>query len=127
MNASTALQNAMASVNTALKAALMPESSRVFLGKRSEFSSAWVLVGSELTTGVFIEADDNRSESVLFRYANSGDFRDTWAQATHVFYGTGSSLEVYEFDGKDSIDPTGTSPFWSGRMVRVPNERYTVV
>jgi hypothetical protein len=127
------MQSAMAQVNTALTSVFMPTGARCFLGKRDEYSSLFIKIGSELTSGWFIDFDDNRSSSGLFTYADtSANFPNLWAQATHVFYGVPASakIEVYEFSAdepKDSIDPTGTSPFWSGQIIKVPNERYTIV
>lgn len=129
MSISATIQGAMGQVNTVLASTFLPSGTRIFLGKRSEHSGAWTSLG-ELTSGAFVQFDDNRSESGLFRYATTSAFSDTWAQATHVFYGVpaSSKIEVFEFaaDEKDAIDPTGTSPFWSGRIVKVPNERYTI-
>jgi hypothetical protein len=131
MNVATSIMDAMSKVNTALAPVFLPEGARCFLAKRGEHTSEFSLVGSELTSGWFIEFDDNRAQSGLFRYATTSAFADTWAQATHVLYGVPNDddeIEVFEFaeDEKDAIDPTGTSPFWSGRIVRIPEERYTI-
>lgn len=109
-----------------------PDAQRVFLLKRSEHSSVLVSNG-ELTADYFLEFDDNRAVSGLLRYATTtAAFRDTWAESSHVACGVpdaSSKLEVFEFvvDEKDTIDPVGPSPFWSGRFVKLPNERYTIV
>ena len=130
MSISATLQGAMAQVNTALASTFLPTGARVFLLKRSEHSGAYSSLG-ELPSGAFVEFDNNRAESGLFRYATTSSFSDTWAQVTHIGYGVPASsrIEVFEFaeDEKDAIDPTGTSPFFSGRIIKVKNERYTIV
>lgn len=121
--------NGMALKNDALREAFAIDNTVCYLLKRGENTSAFTSLGA-LTSGYRIKFDDNRSESGLFRYAYTTlTFRDTWAQCTHIAYGAGSSLEVYTFvDGeKDTIDPDGSSVYWSGRIVKLPNERYTVV
>jgi hypothetical protein len=133
MNAAGSIIAAMVRVNSALAPVLLPEGSRCFLLKRGENTSVFSLVGSELTEGWFIDFDENRSESGLFSYATTDeDFRDDWAQVTHVAYGVpddDDEIEIYAFaeNEKDTIDPTGTSPFFSGRIVKEANERYEIV
>ena len=125
----TAKANGMAVKNDALRQAFAVDSVVCKLLKRGEHTSAFTTLAT-LTTGYRVKFDDNRSESGLFRYAYSTlTFRDTWAQCTHIAYGVGSSLEVYAFaEGeKDTIDPDGSSVYWSGRIVKVPNERFAVV
>jgi hypothetical protein len=68
----------------------------------------------------------------LFRHAATDlSFRDTWAETTHIGYGVPatSQIEVYALvdDEKDSIDPDASSVYWSARIVKIPNERYTIV
>lgn len=130
---STAIFNAkvsgMALKNDALRSAFAIDSVVCKLLKRGEHSSQFSTVAT-LTSGYRIKFDDNRSQSGLFRYATTSlTFRDDWAEATHVAYGVGSSLEVFEFvqDEKDTIDPDGSSVYWSGRIAKLPNERFTVV
>ena len=118
----------MALKNNALRGAFAIDGTRCFLLKRGENTSAFTSLG-ELTTGYRVRFDDNRSESGLFRHATTTlSFRDTWAQCTNIAYGVGATLEVYEFAQaeKDSIDPDGSSVYWSGRIVKIPNERYTI-
>jgi hypothetical protein len=123
----------MATKNDALRDAFAIDAVRCFLLKRDEYSSIFVAVGSELTSGYRVEFDDNRSLSGLLRYASTDlAFRNTWAASTHLGYGVpaSSKIEVYEFSAeepKDSIDPDGKSVYWSGRIIKVPNERYTIV
>jgi hypothetical protein len=119
----------MAIKNDALREAFAVDSTRCFLLRRAEHSSTFTNLG-ELTSGHRLKFDDNRSESGLFRHASTDlSFRDTWAQVTHIAYGVGSSLEVFAFivEEKDSIDPDASSVYWSGRVVKIANERYTVV
>jgi hypothetical protein len=127
-NAASSIIAAMAEVNSALAPVLLPENARCFLAYRGENTNAFT--ATELTSGWFIEFDENRTESGLFSYATTSSFSDSWSRYTHVLYGVAESsrIEVYEFvqDEKDTINPTGTSPFWSGRIVKIPNERYTI-
>ena len=118
----------MARVNTVLADTFLPDGARIFLLKRGEHTGAFTSI-VELTSGAFIEFDDNRAEGGLLRYATTSSIANNWANATHVAYGTTSPLEVFEFvEGeKDTIEPTGSSPFYSGRIVKIPNERYTIV
>jgi hypothetical protein len=119
----------MAIKNDELRQAFALDDVRCFLLKRLENSSTWTQV-AYLTSGYRVRFDDNRSESGLFRYATTDvDFRDDWIEATHVAYGVPDGngyMEVYAFlpEEKDSIDPDGTSVYWSGRIVKVKNERY---
>lgn len=118
----------MALKNDALRQAFAIDSVVCKLLKRGENTSAFTTLAT-LTSGYRVKFDNNRSESGLFRHATTDlAFRDTWAQCTHIAYGVGSSIEVYEFaEGeKDNIDPDGSSVYWSGRIVRIPNERFTV-
>lgn len=120
----------MAQVNTALASTFLPSGARIFLLKRGEHTGVFSSLG-ELTSGAFIQFDENRSESGLLRYATTSAYYDTWAQATHIAYGVpvSSKIEIYEFvgDEKDTIEPTGTSPFYSARIRKLANERYTIV
>jgi hypothetical protein len=119
----------MALKNDALREAFAIDSVVCKLLKRGEHTSVFTTVAT-LTSGYRVKFDDNRSESGLFRYASTSlSFRDDWAEATHIAYGVGSSLEVFAFleEEKDSIDPDGSSVYWSARMVKLPNERFTVV
>lgn len=131
MSVAPQLRAAMATVNDALRGVFANAGTRCFLLKWGEHTQAFTNIG-ELTAGYIVEFDDNRSESGLLRHATSTlTFRDDWAEATHVAYGVPQSsiLEVYAFvEGeKDTIDPDGFSNFWSGRIVKVKNKRYTVV
>lgn len=125
----------MALKNDALREAFAVDGVRCFLLKRGEHTSLWTS-NAELTTGYRIKFDDNRSESGLFRHATTDlAFRDTWAETTAIGYGVpaSSQVEVYQFaqgeggEEKDSIDPDGSSIYWSGRIVKLRNERYTIV
>lgn len=119
----------MATKNDALRNAFALDSVVCKLLKRSEHSSSYTTVAT-LTTGYRVKFDDNRSESGLFRYANTDlTFRDDWAETTHIAYGVGSSIEVFAIipEEKDSIDPDGSSVYWSARIAKLPNERFTVV
>lgn len=126
-----AMAAARGMVNDALRDTFARSNVSCFLLKRGENTQALTLL-RELTTGYRVKFDDNRSESGLFRYASVDvdDFRDDWASGTHIAYGVpdSSKIELYAFaDGeKDTIDPDATSPFWSGRIVKVGNERYTI-
>ena len=97
-----------------------------YLLKRTEHSSTLASLG-QLTSGWFVEFSEIRG-AVKFYYATSSTVTDTWARATHFAYGTGSSLEVFEFviEEKDDINPDGKSPFWTSSAVRLDNERFTV-
>ena len=125
----TAKASGMALKNDALRNAFAIDSVVCKLLKRSGHTQSFTTVAT-LTTGYRVKFDDNRSESGLFRYASTSlSFRDDWAEATHIAYGVGSSLEVFAIvpDEKDSIDPDGSSVYWSCRMVKIANERFTVV
>lgn len=118
----------MATKNDALRGAFAIDSTVCKLLKRGEHTSAFSVVAT-LTSGYRVTFDDNRSESGLFRHASTNlAFRDDWAEATHVAYGVGASIEVFEFvpDEKDTIDPDASSVYWSARIVKLPNVRYTV-
>ena len=76
--------------------------------------------------------DENRAEGGLFRIATTASgFNDLWHQATHVGYGVpvSSAIEIFAFvEGeKDTVAPEAFSPFWSGRLVKEPLERYTII
>jgi len=131
MSVFAAKADGMAIKNDALRDAFALDGTRCFLLKRAGQTKAFSLIGSELTSGFLVQFDENRSESGLFQYASSQAFEDTWAQSTHVAYGVPDDddlIEVFEFvEGeKDTINPDGFSPFWSGRIRKVENERYEV-
>lgn len=122
--------NGMAIKNDALRDAFAIDGVRCFLLKRGENTKIFTNVG-ELTSGYRIKFDDDRSESGLFRHSTiSLSFRDDWAEATHIGYGVpaSSKIEVFEMveDEKDSIDPDASSVYWSARITKVENERYTI-
>lgn len=130
------IADAYADANNALRETFALDNVRCFLLKRGEHTSAFTSLG-ELTSGYRVKFDDNRSESGLFRHSTTtaaamATFRDVWAQASHIAYGVGASIEVFQFaetetgPEKDSIDPDGSSVYWSGRIVKIPNERYTI-
>ena len=124
---------AMAVKNDALRDAFALDGVRCFLLKRTGQSGTKYTNLLELTAGWRIKFDDNRAESGLFRYATTDidAVRDIWAECTHIAYGVPSSaeIEIYAFaDGeKDRIDPDGSSVYFAGRIVRLPQERYTIV
>jgi len=135
---STAIYNAKASAmavkNDALRDAFALDGVRCFLLKRTGQSGTKYTNLGELTSGWRIKFDDNRAESGLFRYAvtDIDSIRDIWAEASHVAYGVpdgSEQIEVYNFaDGeKDKVDPDGSSVYFAGRIVRLPQERYTIV
>jgi hypothetical protein len=131
MTSEAQMMNAMAQVNNALQPLASP-GRRCFLLKREGQTKRYAVVGSELTSGFRMEFDDNRTESGLLRYASSDtSFADDWFQSTHVGYGVPNDdgeVDVYEFveEEKDSIPPSMFSPFWSGRVNRLRNERFTI-
>lgn len=118
----------MATKNDALRDAFAVDSIECYLLKRSEYSQAFTLVET-LTNGYRVKFDDNRSESGLFRHATTDieGFSDLWAEATHIAYGAANSIEVYEMipEEKDAIDPDASSVYYSARIRRLANERYT--
>lgn len=123
----------MATKNDALRDAFALDGVRCFLLKREGNTKRYrALV--ELKKGYRIKFDDNRANSGLFRYANVDidAVRDIWAQTSHVAFGLPDAqgvVEVFSFadNEKDAIDPDGSSVYWAGRIVKVQNERFTVV
>lgn len=140
---STAIYNAKAAAFAAKQDALRDvfglDGNRVFLLKRDGQSGTKYTNLGELTSGVRIQFDNNRAESGLFRYAvvDIDSFRDTWAECSHVAYGVpngSGEIEVYAWASspetgveKDRIDPDVSSIYFAGRIVRLPQERYTIV
>jgi hypothetical protein len=85
--------------------------------------------GTQLTSGWMVELDGIR-DRFQFKYATTDtDFRDMWAESTHIGYGVPNDddeIEVFEIDPeqKDNFDPEAFSPFWQCMAVKVPNERF---
>lgn len=123
--------NGLGLKNDALRGAFSRDGIRCFLLKKSGQTQKYIAV-TELTSGYRIKFNDNRAESGLFRHATrTAGFRDLWAETHAVAYGVPNDddeIEVYSFvpNEKDSIDPDGSSVYWSGRIVREPTERYTI-
>lgn len=118
--------------NDALRDAFALDGVRCFLLKRDGQTKRFIPI-AEILAGWRIKFDDNRAESGLFRKATTdiAAFRDSWASTSHIGYGVPGSAdegEVYKFaDGeKDMIDPDGSSVYFAGRIIRVPEERFTI-
>lgn len=106
------------------------EGTRTFLLKRNENSGSYTTV-SELTGALFCRYGRTRDELELLISNSDADFRDTFAQATHIGYGVpddDGEIYVYEIqqDGRDGTPADGQSPFWKALAFRVPRERFTV-
>jgi len=118
--------------NTILQQTRQLDGTRCFLLKREGQTKRYEQNG-ELTSGYYVRFDDNRSEGGLFRYTTTdvATFRDTWAETHAIAYGVPASglLEIYNFaEGeKDKIDPSLGSVYFAARLIRVPEQRHTIV
>lgn len=133
----TAKASGMAIKNDALRDAFALDGVRCFLLKREGQTGTRYTSIAELTEGWRVKFDDNRADSGLLRCAvvDIDSFRDSWAECSLVAYGVPNDddeIEIYEFASsdagveKDKIDPDGSSVYFAGRIVRLPQERFTI-
>lgn len=128
MSINETIQNAVAVPLRVMNDLFPNEGSRTFLLKRSESSGDYSIV-QELTGANFCKYGRTRDEITLLISTTNTDFRDTFAQATHIGYGVPDSdgdIYVYEMqpDGRDGTPADGQAPFYKSLAYRVPRERF---
>ena len=117
-----AMANGMNQLNTALTAAFMPDDTKCYLLKRGEHSAEWD--ATEIENGFNVDPDTGE-----FSVATTDEsFADAFALSTHIAYGAGDSLMVYEFEdeSKTTTPHDAWNPFYLATISREPVERYEV-
>jgi hypothetical protein len=122
---STAIYQAMAGgmneLNTALTDAFALDNTKCYLLKRSEHSDDWE--ETEITSGFFWDRDADE-----FSFATTDTaFRLLFRESTHIAYGTGASLEVFEMqdEQKDYTNADAGSPFYVVTGLLMIKEMFT--
>jgi hypothetical protein len=105
--------------------AFAADSTRCFLLRKRQHAGGYESI-LEVTSGFFSEWSSYR-EQTRFSFATTDSaFENSFARATHIAYGAGSSLDVFAIaeDQRDKIFPDGTSPEFKAFGTRVTNERF---
>lgn len=91
-----------------------PVGARLFLLKRAGQTRKFTIVAS-ITAGWNVVFDKEFRDEMRVAIATSTDISNNIAQSSFVAYGigtTGTEIDVFSFEKKDSTRPNATSPSW---------------
>lgn len=114
----------------ALRETFCDETIRCFLLKRNDAGSLENVV--EMTAGWYFRWNEYRQQMRLAVATLDTAFGDLAAQTT--FFGVGvpdaeNMIDVYatDDDQRDRVSPNGANPYWKFYVLRVKEERFTIV
>jgi hypothetical protein len=130
MNAVTAITKAHIQRLDALRKALLPVNSRLFLLKRTTDKSKLISLG-EIDSAWYSKFNTFRGQMLISIGTLDDSFADLIAQASFIGYGVPNAdleIDVYsiEPDRRDVVPPDGGSPFWKIFVTRDAKERFII-
>jgi hypothetical protein len=106
-----------------------PDEARLFLLKPGENTSKFVVV-AEIVSGWNVVFDREYRDNMKVSIATADPaVVNQIGQSTSAAYGigaSGSEIDVYSFDKKDSTGPKATSPSWKIYCLREDNKRFVI-
>lgn len=114
----------------ALRETFCDENIRCFLLKRNDAGTLEKII--ELTAGWYFRWNEYRQQMRLAVATLDAGFTDAAAQTT--LFGIGvpdadNQIDVYQTDDdrRDRVSPNGANPYWKFYVLRVKEERFTIV